>query len=115
MTTRSGAASLISWIAVRSSSSRNREPPTWTSESWAISTGPSQSPSYRSAKASRQEVEQELVDALRRVELKPVARAVDPLVAPRSRDVLARSGHALLEQVVVADAPDPERRSGHGR
>src|SRR5439155_18165709 len=65
------------------------------------------------AQNSAKELEQEIVDLLGRIELQPVARALDAFVAPVSGDVLARAEHWIFRQVVVAAAPQPERRRGH--
>ena len=56
-------------------------------------------------------LEQQLVDPLRRVELHPVARALDPLVAPLADDEGSSSAViCCLDEVVVARAPEAERR-----
>ena len=68
----------------------------------------------RAAGGLGQEAEQQLVEPVGLVELHPVARALDALVAPLRLDLLAGALELRLGQVVVAAAPDAERRHGHG-
>src|SRR3954447_26574929 len=66
-------------------------------------------------RASGEELDQQLRHAIRCVELHPVARAFDSLVAPRRADVLAGAEHPVLGEVVVTAAPDAESRRGDVR
>src|SRR2546421_6770762 len=62
-----------------------------------------------------EEVEQQGVDGVRRIERDPVGHVLHPLIAPRPRDVPRRTGHALLDQCDVAGTPHAHGRYGHRR
>src|SRR5439155_16849115 len=100
--------------AVTGAVRRTRPPqPPWPEDPTAANNGqePRRDPGRPALRLhASEEAEQKLVDPFRLVELQPVARAVDAFVAPVAGDMLARAQQRLLEQVVVAARPDPERR-----
>src|SRR6202011_3120263 len=56
-----------------------------------------------------EEVQEKRVDPVRCLQLHPVARSFETLIAPRTGHMLRRPGHLGLGQREVAAAPDAQR------
>src|SRR6266496_1931800 len=69
---------------------------------------------FPEAGLAREEVEQQRVDLVWGVQLKPVARAVWALVSPGARHVFGGVGHLHLGEGDVAGAPDAHGGCLHG-
>jgi hypothetical protein len=60
--------------------------------------------------SGRQEVDQQPVHVLGRLQLHPMPGSFEPLISPKTSDVLCRVGHLPLGERAVSRAPHPHRR-----